>query len=58
MIMEAKVGLPDTSKDSIIVSSIIQLNDGGNITCEYLGCSGDCDCDGDTYCPDYPYPMP
>jgi len=56
--MEAKVGLPDTPKDSIIVSSVIRLNDGGNITCEYLGCSGDCDCDGDTYCPDYPYPMP
>jgi len=41
----------DTSKDSIIVSSAIQLNDAGNITCEYLGCSGDCDCDGDTDLP-------
>jgi len=52
MITEVQDRLLDTTKDSsIIVSPAIHLNDGGNITCEYLGCSGDCDCDGDTGLP-------
>jgi hypothetical protein len=49
--MEAQDRLLDIARDSIIVSSAVHLNDGGNITCEYLGCSGDCDCDGDTGLP-------
>jgi len=55
MITKVENGLLDTPKDSIIISSVIKLNDGGNITCEYLGCSGDCDCDGDA---DLPNPGP
>lgn len=45
--MCAKVDIPDEIK----VSSVAKLNEGGDLVCEYLGCSGDCDCDGDTGCP-------
>lgn len=31
----------------IVVSQVAVLAEGGDITCEYNGCSGDCNCDGD-----------
>lgn len=45
--MMIKDKLLTTVKDSLVISSVIYLNDGGDINCEYFGCSGDCDCDGD-----------
>jgi len=41
--------LPENGQ--IMVSAVVVLSMGSHVICEYHGCSGDCDCDGDTGCP-------
>lgn len=32
---------------AVVASEVFFLNEGGDMICEYHGCSGDCGCDGD-----------
>ena len=35
------------ASEEIVASKVVFLNEGGDMICEYHGCSGDCDCHGD-----------